>query len=185
MSLHFRKGLCPLVLPSEPPTPVPGTSPGAGGRGRPLLLEPPWERGLSSLASARSLLAGCASRPSRSPRPSWRLCLISGPPSLHTNPEPLCSQAPRGPSPACPPPPPACPLFWIRGPGGWAGRGLRAGGGGPPTPFPSLGNADKPGGMLAPRLTPRRRCSLLGAGGHLGDRQGRGSQAGCVCVCQI
>ena len=104
-----------------------------GGSRRPLLPEPPLGRGLSSPASASSLLVGCASLPATRPE----LPLLREPlsdrrtPSLHTDPEPLGSQAPRGPSPACLPssPRPAyCSGSGVLGPGraGFCVPGARA-----------------------------------------------------------
>lgn len=168
MPLHFRKGLCPFDLPSEPPTPVPRTSPVAGGSGRPLLSEPPLGRGLSSSASSSSLLVGCASLPATRPE----LPLLREPLSDRRIPlpahRPRAARFPGPPRPQLrlsPLLPPACLLFWIRGPGAWAGSVLRAGGEGPPTAHPSLGNAEKPGETLAPRRTQRRRCSCEGPEG--------------------
>lgn len=139
-----------------------------GGSRRPLLPEPPLGRGLSSPASASSLLVGCASLPATRPE----LPLLREPLSDRRTPLPAHRpRAARFPGPPRPQPrlspllPSACLLFWIRGPGAWAGRVLRAGGEGQPTAHPSLGNAEKPGETLAPRRTQRRRCPCEGPEG--------------------
>lgn len=118
MSLYFRKGLCPLLLPSEPPTPVPGTSLAARGRGRPRFLEPSWDRGLGRLP-ALSEAPPLSGPPSPSlPRPEPPSDLKT--PSLHTNPEPPRSQAPKAPRPRPPRFSSALPI--VLAPGAGAGR---------------------------------------------------------------
>lgn len=161
MSLYFRKGLCPLLLPSEPSTPVPGTSLTAAGRGPPCFLEPPWDRGLGPLPPLSE--APPPSEPSAPslPRPEPPSDLKT--PSLHTNPKPPSSQAPKAPGPARPCCPLPGPLSWlpVRGLGG---QGSACRGWSPPAAHRSLGNAGKPRAMLALRArTRRRRCSPGGA----------------------
>lgn len=161
MSLYFRKGLCPLLLPSEPPTPVPGTSLTAAGRRPPCFLEPPWDRGLGPLPPLSE--APPPSEPSAPCLPRLEPPSDLKTPSLHTNSKPPSSQAPKAPAPPAPVLlcPAHCPGSRC---GGWAGRGLRAGGWSPPAAPRSLGNAGKPRAMLALRArTQTRRCSPGGA----------------------
>lgn len=115
-----ERDCAPSSCLQNPPTPVPCTSPVAGGSGRPHLPEPPWGKGLISPASESSLLVGCASLPSTRPE----LALLREPLSDRRTPLPAHRpRAARFPGPPRPQPrlspllPPACLLFWIRGPG--------------------------------------------------------------------
>lgn len=177
MSLYFRKGLRPLLLPSEPPTPVPGTSLAARGRERPGSREPRWDGG----AQAASPLSP-RPRPPRSPHlqvsAAPRPRLISRPPPRTPTP----SRVPRPPRPPAPPArallcPAHCPGSRCWGPG--RAGGVRAGGWSPPAAHRSLGNAGKARAMLArPAGTQRRRGSPGGAtAGEGGPRQQAGLAA--------
>lgn len=128
-----ERDCAPSSCLQNPPTPVPCTSPVAGGSGRPHLPEPPWGKALSFPASASSLLVGCASLPSTRPELAllWEPLSDRRTPSLHTDPEPLGSQAPRGPSPACLPSSLRLPIVLDPGSWGLGGQGSACRGRGP------------------------------------------------------
>lgn len=170
MSLHFRKGFCPLSCLQKAPHLFPARARGQGegvaslsgaAVGKGANKVPPSPRSLLFWAPPSPCLWPC---PSPRPCPSWspllRLLsqcypLLELPTDLRT---PPCTPTPsrRVPWPPrphsrLPSPSLTGPLSWIWGPGGWAGRGLRAGGGSRPAC-----NAGKP------RVWTQRQCLFHG-----------------------